>query len=263
MLFLAPADISPEAGHLIIGGRLMRTMGSGGRIACVVAAMAASVVLSSRPAEATAVNFDFSSFAIGHEGGNPAENDAAAIGLAFASTGLIGTSLTGGPTLQVVATGQNSNATGASGAPYAYLDDYDAGRPAGLGVCQTLNSSAQCVPNDDDNVTGNATFQEILTLTFSEAVSLSNVLFRDADHYALTAGTFLLNGVSQSFGTSDFTSLGSHAVWTFKFAGTQFYVKSLTASTDVPEPATTALLGLGLFGIAAAARRRPPKRAAA
>lgn len=215
---------------------------------------AAAFLFQVASASATAVNFDFGSFAVGNEGGNALENDAAGIGLAFASTGLIGVTLTSGPGLEVLATGQNTGGS-SSGAPYAYLDAYDAGWPAGLGVCQVLNSSQDCSPNNDDNITGTSSFAEMLTLTFSEAVLLTDVLFRDADHYSLTDGTFLLNGVSQSFGTSDFSSLGAFNVWSFEFEDTQFYVNSLTAHT-VPEPAVAGLLATGLLGLALLRRRR-------
>ena len=34
-----------------------------------------------------------------------------------------------------------------------YFDADDGGSPGGLGSCRTLNASAQCVPNNDDNLT--------------------------------------------------------------------------------------------------------------
>lgn len=145
---------------------------------------------------------------------------------------------------------------------YAYLDDLSGGQPAGLGVCKSLSNSAQCTPSSDDNVT----YNEALTLNFSQDVTLSNIVFRNGNHgTTFTAGDGLLdisvdNGAFQSYSlTHNFTLLNNIVGSQFTFIGStssgdddQFYISSLsgdTVSGSVPVPAPLALFGLGLIGV--------------
>ena len=169
----------------------------------------------------------------------PAEERAGTVGnpLEFTESGL---------TLTATATGPQTE--------YAYLDAGD----AGLGVCTVITGSAQCNPASDDNATG----LEKLILTFSEAVSLPSVDFKDANHGTTFTGDLLVeNMTSGVFGVFalaanlDFTSLGKGLVFAFSIFDPQnnndeFYINALNA--EVPVPAALFLFApalLGFFGL--------------
>lgn len=160
----------------------------------------------------------------------------------------------------ITVTATASNMSGA-GSPFVYLDSKSGGRPAGMGVCQTLTGSAQCTPSGDDNITTG----EILTLAFSTTVTLDGASFRDADHFASFAAGDQFQFDDGSGGGFGAVAFASDGVWTpagisgttfkFKYDNEQFYIETLTA-TGVPEPATLGLLGFGLLAAAGMRRRR-------
>ncbi len=148
------------------------------------------------------------------------------------------------------------SASSTVGEGYAYFDKGQ----AGLGVCATLDSSAQCTPSNDDNLTTG----EELTLTFwtsktgSEmvAVILENLRFRDADHNDITDNTYLLNGVERLM--SDATPTLASTTFTFGYGGSnanQYYLRGSTGTAIVPEPSALLMLLTGMIGVGIARKR--------
>ena len=142
----------------------------------------------------------------------------------------------------------------------APVQDAPSGGPAGLGVYHLITYPGPVVGNTSDD---NVSFEETLTLTFNQVVSLSNILFRNGDHGTTFAGDFGLsvdgNPMTNQLLVSSFnTPLQGQ---TFAFTGlgnpenTKFYINTLTV-TPVPEPETYALMLAGLGALGAFARRR-------
>jgi len=161
---------------------------------------------------------------------------------------------------------------------FMYLDDASSG-PGGPGVCQQLDGSAQCDPSSDDNIT----LGEVLVLTFSQEVSIAEILFSNGGHEDLYGGDFGLAidgsvpndntdfvGFSPGLFTGAFNPTpGSLTGTTFYFIApatmpgqsiddedTWIYISSLSVTT-VREPSTFLLLGSGLF-VGVAIRKRLP-----
>ena len=137
------------------------------------------------------------------------------------------------------------------GADYAYLDK----GKAGLGVCKVLTTSDQCDPGNDDNVT----LGEVLNFGFSSGhdVDLNASTFRKANH-GLLADLSDIEVNIDGGGWLDLTANLNFYATNFSLRTTddssQFYIDALSVS--VAEPATVALMGLGLAGLGVVRRRK-------
>ena len=148
---------------------------------------------------------------------------------------------------------------GGLGSDFAYFDDLSSGRPAGLGVCTTLNAAKQCRPSDDDNVH----FDESVTLSFGETVTLKDFVFYDAKHFLLDSASLYLDvavngGDVMKYSFADLVMGMFEDVDTITFAGrgedgTAFYIGSAIAAVPVPAAGLMLLGALGGLGLA---RRR-------
>lgn len=156
-----------------------------------------------------------------------------------------------------------SFSAGPGGAAFAYFDDLFDGRPAGLGVCQSLAGPppAECGNTGDDNIRAG----ESVTISFPQAMLLSKFSFSDRDHFSLNGSnaTLLINGVEFTFADVVNLTAAVAAVVTgvssvqFSFGGAnpvEYYVNAFSA--DVPLPAAAPLLLAGIAGLGFASRRR-------
>ncbi len=162
---------------------------------------------------------------------------------------------------------------------YAYLDSKTGmSSSAGLGVCGALDQSLQCSPGNDDNITQ----YEMLKLEFINAVSLTDIFFKNGDHnteWNDNRGFFIndkfvqFNKLTNSGGTNgnighlslaELTTLGlanASKNWTFLNLNTtpdatkEFYISSISGLSEVPVPAAVWLMGSGFLGLMGISRR--------
>jgi len=234
-------------------------------------AVGASIVLFAAGANAATLNFTVptSGFTV-QQYQNVSGSDASG-----AITGAVpGGTLTGEAGFQNIlinADAENLNIfiNNGGGAGKVYFDADSGGKPGGLGSCRTLDASAQCVPNSDDNLT---IFEdEQIRMDFSldqggfTAATFGDFTFRD-DNHNLINGTVSVDSesgysiVSVINGIADFSAIGPSTYLIFNADGgagstSNYYISEANISA-VPVPAAVWLFGSALGALGWVRRRK-------
>jgi len=132
----------------------------------------AGVMLYMQTSGAAVIQYDFVAEAVGNEGGHTA----------YMTDG-VGNS-------GVFLTASASNFAGTT-SYYAYLDDADVTRPAGLGACMALVSAepSGCLLAEDDSLNNGITGGEVLSLAWDQIVTINLITFRNGSHHPIFAST--------------------------------------------------------------------------
>lgn len=232
----------------------------------IVGVMAAGLVLGAQVAGAAV--FDFVDLEANGSAGTPGSTASGTYANGGAYNGQAGEAAFRGFTWVVDGVSLTVTGTKTDGSDaWAYLDGPWKG-PAGLGVCSKnfFASTNECNPGNDDNVNA----AEILHLNFDngpEDVSFAQSVFRDADHKKYGAGQ-PDEAIIRVDGGAWTSLVPTGTLWSVqhidiafqsidlgfnKDSDQQLYLSSLVT---VPAPASVALLGLGLLGMAAVKRRK-------
>lgn len=220
------------------------------------AAIAATLAAASSGA-AMAATFDFGLLATGNEGtwdSRPTNGSIA--GGAF--DGVLNTFTVDG--ISVSASASNSAGTAIS---HAYLDSLSGGKPAGLGVCSTVNAKFQCGTPSDDNIgrTGDkGGVLESVTLSFNKTVAITDLILRDRDHDILSSGMIGINGLDFTIGSTLLSMFSPSKTFTFSRleGGPDFYLNTAVAA-EVPVPLALPMAMAAFGGLALLGRRKTVK----
>jgi len=175
--------------------------------------------------------------------------------------------------LKITGTATNDN----DNQQFAYMDKGN----AGLGSCKDLNSSNQCAPSSDDNVTAD----ESVHFTWDSDIIITGIWFNNNHdgNRSLQGDTISIAGDNYLFSLSDFDAsrssgngtladaiskhntdflygkdrfVSKNSSFDITFFDDEFYISAIQYETVVSEPGLLALLSIGLVGIGGGKRRK-------